>query len=195
MYRSLFLPGSLRFVISKYQEQCMTEKEYRLAYGKLVSRVWEDDDFKKRFIAAPVEVMAEFGIQISPEEGVVYKVIEAPRLVQYIVLPHEKSLEAIQQFTKILLQKVDGSDTKLLGEGVELRIIQNTKTARYLVLPFPPQELTLRELSGLGIKVGDNMAVSHALMVHDMVSVIEAVTEAGVATEVGVAAFAVIVLI
>jgi hypothetical protein len=175
----------------------MTEQEYRLAYGKLVSRVWEDDVLKKRFIAAPLGVMAEFGIQIPHEEGAVYKVIEAPRLVQYIVLPHEKTGEAIRQLTKSLLRKADDADTEPLGGGVELRIIQNTKNTRYLVLPFPPQELTIRELSGLGVKVGDdtNMAVGYTIMVHDAVSVVEAVTEVAAATEAVTVFAAVIVLI
>ncbi|MDR3171292.1 MAG: hypothetical protein LBU17_06630 [Treponema sp.] len=128
------------------------EKQDQINYGKLISHCWEDEGLKKRFIDSPVKVLKEYSLPV--EDGVTYKVIDAPRLVHYVVLPHENTMNALQQVTKDLFQNLEKAKNKSFGEGAELRIIQNTAKVRYLVLPFPPHQLTAQEVSALGLNVG-----------------------------------------
>ncbi|WP_310601669.1 hypothetical protein [Anaerosporobacter sp.] len=170
----------------------------RLNYGKLVSKCWDDDELKKRLIESPRDVLAEFGLPV--EWGVTYKVIEAPRMVQYIVLPHENATNVIQEVSKSLLQRAEDNPESILPGELELRFIQDTKEIRHIVLPFPIELMTIREAATLGIRLGDSTAT-----VKDVVTTLYAVSQVtvgdivGVATEavagVFVAAGAVIVLI
>jgi len=119
------------------------EKNPAVLYGEIVSRAWDDEVFKKRFLNSPKEVLKEAGIPV--EEGVEYKVIETPKLVQYLVLPHEKQKEALQKLAKLILGGAErGAPT--MPEGIEFRVIQNTSSVRYLVLPASPGTLTDVEL-------------------------------------------------
>ena len=121
----------------------MEKKNPSVLYGEVISKCWEDETFKKHFVEDPESVLAEAGIPV--EEGVTYKVIEAPKLVEYVVLPEENIQESIQNLTKRILAKADKGN-KILSEDVELRIVQNTEDTRYLVLPASPKTLTKAEL-------------------------------------------------
>ena len=130
----------------------MEKKNPAVLYGEVIAKCWEDETFKKRFVEDPESVLAEAGIPV--EEGLTYKVIEAPKLVQYVVLPEENVQASIQDLTKNILGAADKSD-KILPTGTELRIIQNTEDTRYLVLPASPKTLTQTELQ-LVFGGGDN---------------------------------------
>ena len=130
----------------------MEKKNPAVLYGEVIAKCWEDEAFKKRFVEDPESVLAEAGIPV--EEGLTYKVIEAPKLVKYIVLPEENVQASIQDLTKNILSKADKSD-EILPEGTELRIIQNTEDTRYLILPASPKTLTQTELQ-LVFGGGDN---------------------------------------
>ena len=119
------------------------EKNQKVLYGELVARAWGDEVFKKRFLNSPKEVLKEAGILV--EEGVEYKVIEAPKLVQYLVLPHEGREESLTELAKLVTSMAD-KEGPALPEGAELRIIQNTGSVRYLVLPAAPDDLSAVEL-------------------------------------------------
>ena len=82
------------------------------------------------------------------EEGVTYKVIEAPKLVQYVVIPAENPKEAVQKISAELLNRVEQS-TVVVPEGVEVRIIQNTDDVRNLILPASPKNLSADELKAI----------------------------------------------
>ena len=43
-------------------------------YGRVVAKAWEDDGFKQRLMANPVEVLKEYGMNVLP--GVEVKVVE-----------------------------------------------------------------------------------------------------------------------
>ena len=115
-----------------------------MKYGEVISKCWEDEAYKKRFIEDPESVMAEAGITV--EEGVTYKVIEQPKMVKYIVLPHENAKEGVQAVAKSLLALAEAKNV-IIPEGAEARIIQNTDDTRYLILPVSPKTLTKTELS------------------------------------------------
>ena len=122
----------------------MTDKKKNaVKYGEVVSKCWEDEAYKKRFIEDPETVLSEAGFEV--EEGVTYKVIEQPKLVKYLVIPHEDAKDAVQTIAKSLLNVAEKKDT-IIPEGAEVRIIQNTEDMRYMVLPASPKSLTSAEL-------------------------------------------------
>ncbi len=124
----------------------MSEKNNVVLHGEIVAKCWEDEAYKKRFLEDPEGVMQEAGMAL--EEGVTYKVIEAPKLVKYMILPHEDPQKAVEELSKVLLNKAEATD-KLLPEGTELRIIQNTEDTRYVVLPASPKTFTKTELAAV----------------------------------------------
>ena len=93
----------------------MADKQQNLVkYGEIISKCWEDDAYKKRFIEDPESVLAEAGFAV--EEGVTYKVIEQPKMVRYVVIPYEGAQDAVQTFTKYLLNAAEKKDV-IIPEG------------------------------------------------------------------------------
>ena len=119
------------------------KKQNAVKYGEIVAKCWEDEAYKKRFLEDPEGVLAEAGFVV--EEGVTYKVIEAPKMVEYLVLPHEETKEAVQNVAKRFLNRVEKEDS-IIPDGAEIRILQNTDDMRYLILPASPKALTQAEL-------------------------------------------------
>ena len=123
----------------------MADKQQNLVkYGEIISKCWEDDAYKKRFIEDPESVLAEAGFAV--EEGVTYKVIKQPKMVRYVVIPYEGAQDAVQTFTKYLLNAAEKKDV-IIPEGAEARIIQNTEDVRYMILPASPKSLSKAELA------------------------------------------------
>lgn len=171
----------------------MGEKSNAVIYGEIVAKCWDDADFKKKFLADPESVLEEAGFKL--EEGVTYKVIEAPKLVNYVVIPHEGAKEVVQKFSARLLNRLE-QGVEIIPEGVEVRIVQNTDDVRNLILPASPKTLTAAELKA--ISGGDVTATTHDFVqtteaVTTVTEVSEAVTTTIAGAEVAVAA--VIVLI
>ncbi len=122
------------------------KKQNGVKFGKVIAKCWEDEAYKKRFIEDPEDVLSEAGFVV--EEGVTYKVIEQPKLVEYMVLPHDDTKEAVQLLAKKILNKAEKTES-VIPEGTEVRIIQNTDNIRYLVLPASPKSLTKAELKAV----------------------------------------------
>ncbi|MBQ7514971.1 MAG: NHLP leader peptide family RiPP precursor [Schwartzia sp.] len=119
------------------------KKKNAVIYGNIVVKCWEDEAYRKRFLEDPEEVLAEAGFVL--DEGVTYKVIEAPKFVEYLVLPHTNTKEAVQEMAKRFLNKAEKNDALLPRES-EVRIVQNTEDLHYLILPVSPKSLTKAEL-------------------------------------------------
>ena len=124
------------------------KKQNPVKYGEVIAKCWEDEAYKKRFIEDPETVLSEAGFVV--EEGVTYKVIEQPKLVKYIVLPHANAKEGVQTIAKGFLNASENKDV-VIPEGAEIRIIQNTEDTRYLILPASPKTLTEAELLFLSV--------------------------------------------
>ena len=124
----------------------MGEKNNAVIYGEIVSKCWDDEDFKKKFVADPETVLTDAGFKL--EEGVTYKVINAPRNVRYVVIPHEGAKEVVQKISAALLNRVESGEA-IVPEGVEVRIVQNTDDTRNLILPASPKTLTASELKAI----------------------------------------------
>ena len=144
-------------------------KENAIKYGEIISKCWEDEVYREEFIRDPESVMLEKGIEL--EEGITYKVIQAPKLVEYFVLPYDNVREPIQNFAKFLLNKAEQSD-KIVPEGFEYRIIQNTEDVHYLILPASPKTLTAAELAQIS---GADSAVTATNVVAQAEAAVEVV--------------------
>ena len=151
----------------------MTDKNNAVIYGEVIAKCWDDEDFKKKFLADPETVLADAGFKL--EEGVTYKVIEAPKLVKYLVIPHEGAKEAVQKLSAGLLNRVE-SGQAIIPEGIEVRIVQNTDDMRNLILPALPKTLTAAELKTIS---GGDTVVTFS----DCVQTSEVATTAAEATE------------
>lgn len=165
----------------------MVDKNYAVKYGEIISKCWKDETYKKRFIQDPESILEEAGIPL--EEGINYKVIEAPKMVQYIVLPREELQAAVQVLAKRFLNKADETD-KIVPPGVEVRIIQNTEDTDYLILPASPKTLTAAELSNVAGGASAVHAAEVAVQVveaEEVVTTTTTVAEAEVAVAVAVA--------
>ena len=171
------------------------KKQNAVIYGEVVAKCWEDEAYKKRFIEDPESVLAEAGFAV--EEGVNYKVIEQPKLVKYLVLPHEDAKEAVQALAKSFLNQVERKDA-IIPEGAEVRIIQNTDDTRYMILPASPKSLTQAELAmaagGDSAKVNTDVVLNAEAAVN-VVEAVDIATSAQAGAEVSVVAVAVGVLI
>lgn len=182
----------------------MTEqKKPIMIYAEVVEKCWEDEAYKTRFIENPEEVLSEAGFPV--EEGVTYKVVEAPKCVRYIVLPHENTKPAIRALSKEFLNRVEKSDI-IVPAGTEVRMIQNTEDARFLILPASPKALSKAELAAVagGDSVTTTANVALATNVVEVCEVATTVVELEAATttttymaeaEVAVVGIAVAVLI
>jgi hypothetical protein len=131
-------------------------KNNPVKYGEVVAKCWEDEAYKKRFLEDTEGVLAEAGFVL--EEGVTYQVVEAPKLVKYLVLPHAETKAAVQKMTKLFLNRVEKSDA-VIPQGTEIRILQNTEDTRYLILPASPQSLSHAELQL--VAGGDDSTVTY----------------------------------
>ncbi len=176
----------------------MADKKQNLVkYGEVVAKCWEDEAYKKRFLEDPESVLAEAGFVV--DEGVTYKVIEQPKLVRYLVLPHEDAKEAVQTIAKGFLNQVEKKDV-VIPEGAEVRIIQNTDDVRYMILPASPKSLSAAELKM--VAGGDSVEIVAEVVVHGVAAVEVVAVELGTTAttylagaEVGVVAVAVAVLV
>ena len=159
------------------------KKQNPIKFGEVVAKCWEDEAYKKRFIEDPESVLSEAGFVV--EEGVTYKVIEQPKLVKYLVIPHENAKDAVQLLAKGFLNQAESKDV-IIPEGVEVRIIQNTDDTRYMVLPASPKSLTAAELKK--VAGGDSVATAtNAVQSAEVATTGVAVAEV-VAVEAGTAA-------
>lgn len=168
-------------------------KKNPVKYGKVIAKCWEDEAYKKRFLEDPEGVLTEAGFVV--EEGVTYKVIEQPKLIEYLVLPHAETKDAVQELSKRLLNRVEKRN-HVIPEGMEVRIVQNTDDIRYIVLPASPKSLTQAELKMVagGDSAETETNVVHQAEVVDMsAEAVVDVTTAAVDAEVAVALVVVVI--
>ena len=135
----------------------MTDKNLQVLYGELISRCWEDDEFKKRFIENTAEVLTEVGIPIK--EGVDYTVVEAEAEDRYIILPATQVAETVRELSKLLLSVSEQTDI-IVPEGSKIVILQNTEKVNYIVLKKAPQVISEVELDMVVGGKGKNAAVT-----------------------------------
>ena len=167
----------------------MDKKEMRLKYGEIVAKCWEDEEFKKNFINDPEEIFKEYGMDLP--EGIEYKVIVAPKDIEYIIIPAKEVKEAAQGLAKFFLQSAETAD-RIVPEGKEIHILQNTESLSYVILPASPKTLTAAELARIS---GSGSADAEVEVEVVEVEATVSTTTTGVEVEVGVAVVCAAVLI
>ena len=63
----------------------MNAEQQISSWGQVVTKAWQDDGFKKRFLANPSAVLKEHGLEVPP--GVELRVVENTDRIQYLTLP------------------------------------------------------------------------------------------------------------
>ena len=69
----------------------MNGEEFQKAYGKLVAKAWEDDEFKAKLLVDPMAVFKENDITLPP--GLEVKIVENSDTIVYLILPPAPSGE------------------------------------------------------------------------------------------------------
>lgn len=121
----------------------MTDKDLQIIYGNIISRCWEDPEYKANFIKNPKELMKEAGLPV--DEASEYKVVEAEPTDHYILLPHDHVQETAKEISKLLLTVAENTDI-IVPEGTRIIVLQNTPTLKYFVLKKAPDILSDVEL-------------------------------------------------
>lgn len=165
-------------------------KELQMLYGELIAKCWDDEAFKTRFVQEPEAVLREYGLPV--QDGVEYVVVEAPKGVRYAVIPYDPPAELVKGLAKELLSGVENGRKTLLPEGMELRVLQNTETTRYVVLHEKPDTLTKAQLD-MKVGGGKSAAVNYHYAVNVDVAVEAAVTVTTAAVNFEAAAVALVV--
>ena len=71
------------------------KKQNPIKYGEVIAKCWEDEAYKNRFIEDPESVLSEAGFVV--EEGVTYKVIEQPKLGDYVMVHAGFAIERLEE--------------------------------------------------------------------------------------------------
>ncbi len=108
------------------------EKEnHRRVTALLTARAWQDHAFKHRYVSDPKGVLAEEGITLPDNLHV--KVLQDTETVKHIVLSPgadpEQHTQQFAHFNRLL--------TSVLKKH-EARVVQQTETTQYVVLPTAP---------------------------------------------------------
>ncbi len=136
-------------------------------YEALLERLWDDEDFKKRFIAGPKTILAEVGVRVV-DSSLEFEVHEDKPNLQNYILPRKEQLErynlagqnptiaqVIQQsladnaFKTRLLQNPKAGIKEATGEDVPDALTicfhEDTPTIKHLVIPLHPTNAELSD--------------------------------------------------
>ncbi len=69
----------------------MDPKDFQKAYGKLVAKAWNDDDFKVELLSDPMRVFKENSIEVP--EGIEIRIVANTAETMHFILPPEPSDE------------------------------------------------------------------------------------------------------
>ena len=81
-------------------------------WGRIVSRAWADEGFKKRLLADPAAVLQEQGVALPP--GVTVRVVEDTDQVMHLTLPARPAGELAEE---ALAGVAGGLYTLILNDG------------------------------------------------------------------------------
>jgi len=72
-----------------------TSSDWIKDWGKIVSKAWSDENFKKRLISDPAAVLRESGLEVPP--GVEVKVVENTDKLLHLTLPPKASSHELSE--------------------------------------------------------------------------------------------------
>jgi len=107
----------------------------RVIIGEIIAKCWQDEGYKKSFLADPKKYLVEAGINISGKMKI--KVIEQNPKITYVVLPQKLNIEILQKLAREIINSAIDNGFKLPENG-ELRFVQNTAALQYFIIPAKP---------------------------------------------------------
>lgn len=141
----------------------MSEKISSVAIGEIVAKAMQDEDLKKSLLADPNKVLSDAGAASS---GVTYKVVEDSATSKNIILPFQPLTDTMKVdtlpdgaspaiITRYIITKAQADDAfkgKVLSninevlqdlgvtlpEGITLKIVANSDSEQYVVIPYVP---------------------------------------------------------
>lgn len=144
----------------------------RVVMAECIARAWQDDSFRQRLVSDPRGTLTEAGMDLPAD--VALQVKENNADVTYVVLQAGSTLSHKDQVA-------DALEKSLPLNGHEIRIVQNSPSVGYIVIPAKPAqfeegEMEMAELAGIagGVAVG----------YHDVAANVEGVANAVGGTDV-----------
>lgn len=108
----------------------MEQKKLNALFAEINARCWDDEDFKRHFIAEPKKIFQEYEIPYSEEME--YRVLESAENESILVLPVEGAAEILLKVAEIT--KKNSDKQAMVLKGKKLTIVQNTEKLTYLVI-------------------------------------------------------------
>ena len=158
----------------------------RVILAECIARAWEDDSYRRSLVESPGPTLAQAGFEVPA--GVTLTVRENTSEVTYVVLPRGDKLENKAELADALEKGLP------LGEH-ELRLVQNSDTLGFIVIPAKPAEFQDGELDMAEVAtLAGGVGVSYHDVAANVEGVANAVGAADVAGATTVVAVAAVVL-
>lgn len=129
--------------------------------AEVIAKAWKDDAYRARLIADPETVLSEAGAKVP--DGLKVTVLANSPTIAHAVIPYAERWEDVEETFFEGLRKI-----LPLPGGIELRVVQNIKDHRHMVLPLSPDMGELSEDDLMAIAGGGTGAnVNNAVNVND----------------------------
>ena len=157
------------------------DAENRKKLAEVFSQCWDDEKFKKEFMANPKKVMDEYDVAYDKSKD--YVILDAKEKTFTAVLPYENVKDALEGISLAMKKVAEGTEgsKRIMPEGWSYEFIQNTVDTNYIVIPVNPEKLSPEELE---------MINGGCFFIAAVVVIVSVVAAAGVAV-VAIAAVAV----
>jgi len=150
--------------------------DQRAVAGEIIAKCWQDEGYKKSFIADPKKYLVEAGVSIP--EKMQIKVVEQDSKISYTVLPAKINIEILQKITHSLIDNSIHEGFKLPENG-EMRFVQNTARLQYFILPAKPAGGELGDADLDMVTGGAGVTPSPVIVVTPIGPAVEVVTIIG----------------
>jgi hypothetical protein len=138
----------------------------RLIVADIITKVWNDSQYKSMFIAEPKRILQEAGVKNIPEI-IEIQVLENTSQRQYIVFSQEVSTNEYNDLIGCIQNLLP------LQPRQEIVIVQNTENLQFIILPTPPEDFlegsTLEEMEaiqgGIPSVVNSQLVVSKQVLI------------------------------
>jgi nitrile hydratase alpha subunit len=100
-------------------------------FAEAVARAWKDSAFHAQLRKSPKEALSALGYKVP--DGVELHVVEDTERDRHMALPEAETFDKIREALHTRLDR-----GLPLPEGVSLKLLQNTKSHKFFVLPVAP---------------------------------------------------------
>jgi hypothetical protein len=135
----------------------------RVIHAHMIAKIWKDPDYRAKVTSDPKAALAEEGIHLSA--GTRIHVLEDTDRITHVVLPDEVDAKVQDDLRTTLSRLLP------FPEHHEVRLVQNTNTLHYFVIPVVPRGLTATTASQqlgkmLDCSTNENINVNQTVIVN-----------------------------